>query len=394
MAVWLRALGDQRYLRWGDGSAPEEWGLADLSTSEDKPPLRLLVEGDALVTHWASVPAKARRHLARLLPFQLEEHLLDEVAACHFAWAEPDLDGEQLRVLVALCRQGWLAEQLAPLRAAGIEVDEAHFAPLCLPAEPGTWVLRLDRDLWLRLPDGRGVSLRRDLAPLVLERLLSEEGEPQTVLALAACADELLTLRSLLPEPLQAKVQTRIETTAESVKPGPINVRQGHFAKPLPWQRWWREWRAVAALVLVTLLAYVAVQGLEYRQLSERRQMLSQQIESQYRQVVPQGPMVEPVRQLKRQLAQVQGTDQGRGAVALLNAVLPVVAESGTVELRNLSFNRDRGELRLQCWAASFEAVEGLRRGLEQAGLAVELINTSADGDGQQARLRVQWRSA
>lgn len=404
MTLWLRATGDGQYQWWRTAGELQEGDLADLTQQLGPTPERLclLVSGAAVVSHAVTVPAKARRHLARLVPYQLEEQLLDDVADCHFAWAAPVEVGEYLHIPVAVCRRDWLAAQLAPLSAAGLEPDAVYHAPRCLPPVPATWVARLehrgreDQELWLRLPDGRALSLRPALAPLVLEQLLAEDAAPEGVLALAASADELLTLRSLLPEALRAQVQTRIETTAQSVGASPdpadpVNLRRGAFAKPLPLRRWWREWRSVAALLLVAVLAYIAVQALEYRQLSERRQALAAQVEAQYRAVVPEGPMVEPVRQLRRQLAQLQGVDSGRGAVALLNAALPAVAKSAGVELRTLSFHRDRGELRLQCWAPSFAAVDTLRRDLQSAGLAVELINTSADGEGQQARLRLTW---
>jgi type II secretory pathway component PulL len=48
-------------------------------------------------------------------------------------------------------------------------------------------------------------------------------------------------------------------------------------------------------------------------------------------------------------------------------------------------------DLRLNCRAQSFSAIEKLRGRLVAAGLAAELVHSSADGEGQQARFRISW---
>jgi len=112
-------------------------------------------------------------------------------------------------------------------------------------------------------------------------------------------------------------------------------------------------------------------------------------IETRYREVYPQGAIVDVEKQLERQLRSLRGDAQSAGFMSLLEQAGAVLNAVPGTQLINLNYTDRNSQLGLTLMASDFDALETLRSKLASAGLKVELENSSAQGDQVRARLRV-----
>ena len=70
-----------------------------------------------------------------------------------------------------------------------------------------------------------------------------------------------------------------------------------------------------------------------------------------------------------------------------------ILASSPGTSIASLNYSLRAGEMRLNIIAADYGAVEKIRADIDAAGLEATLENSSAQGDGVRARLRVSERS-
>ena len=145
---------------------------------------------------------------------------------------------------------------------------------------------------------------------------------------------------------------------------------------------------AGVALAIHLLSGWLQVQQLERENLALRGE-----IEAVYREVNPRGAVVDPERQLQRQLASLRGGGGGASFTGLLSPLAMQLAEAGGMQLASLNYSQSGNELRINLLAPNFAAVEALRTALTGEGLDATLENSSRSGDGVRARLRLEART-
>ena len=77
---------------------------------------------------------------------------------------------------------------------------------------------------------------------------------------------------------------------------------------------------------------------------------------------------------------------------AILAEVMPTFANIKGVIPGNITFTGRSGELRINCWAPTFEALQQIQMALEKQRYQAR-FTASADGDGQQGNFRIQRAS-
>lgn len=336
-----------------------------------------------------TVTAEEKKHLAQSLPFMLEEAVAEDIDNLHFAAAEQD----KLRYGVALCRRSAMAdwqallEPLGPVRAW---VPEA----LLLPWQPREWCLLLEGErALLRTGECEGLGCERGMLPLLLAAAL-RDGEPDTLVVYGAdqAADS-----ALLPAALRERMQWRRGNLCSALllvpELPPLNLRQGEFAPRLPLARWWREWRLVASVFAAVFCLQLLATWLDYRALASENLALRAAREASYRQAYPQGAVVDPEKQLQRQLDSMRGTARSGGFVSLMDRVGQVLdGEPGTL-VGSINYSDRGGDMRMNIVAPDFESVERVRAGINASGLVATMESSSAQSDGVRARIRVGARS-
>lgn len=338
-----------------------------------------------------AVAADERRHLARSLPFMLEENLAEDVETLHFA-CTPLEAGDYA---VAVCTRRHMEEWTALLEDyPGVR----HWTPepLLLPWRPGEWCLVMEGDCVVaRIGEVEGFSIERQLLPVMLASALESMGEPEALILYGA---EQAADTALVPEALRPRVQWRNGNFYSALmlsdsSPPALNLLQGDYAPRLPLGRWWRQWRAVAAVFAVAFALQLASTYLDYRGLRSENLALRSAVEETYRKAYPQGAVVDAEKQLRRQLEALRGSAQASGFVGLMNRVGEVIAGKPGTIIASINYNDRGNEMRMNIVAADFETVEQVRAAINRAGLKAEMESSSAQGDQVRARLRVGEKS-
>ena len=274
------------------------------------------VPGDEARLMRLEIAAEERRHLAKSLPFMLEEALAADVSDLHFASYPLD----KLDYAVAVCSLSDMEsyrEQLSHYPEIGLWVPE----PLLLPWREGEWCLVLEGDSAIvRTGRCEGFSIEREMLPPLLQAALAQEQEPSAVVVYGKnqAADT-----ELLPALLRDRVQWRDGDlyAAMLIADEPahaLNLRQGVYALRLPLERWWRHWRAAAALFGAALALHLLATYMDYRQLQKENVALRTAIQDSYRKAYPRGAVVDAEKQLRRQLDALSGSSQSTGFVNLV----------------------------------------------------------------------------
>ncbi|MEM8563126.1 MAG: type II secretion system protein GspL [Pseudomonadota bacterium] len=340
-----------------------------------------------------ALSAEEKKHVGKSLPFMLEERVVEDIDQLHFASVSLD----KLELGVAICHAGTMEhwrEILADVPGIRTWLPE----PLLLPWQQGEWCVLLEGDeAIVRFDACGGFSSERELLPAMLSGLMTEHGEPDTVVVYG---EDQVDDIALLPEQLRDDAQWRRGNINSAMllteSPAPIlNLLQGQFANRLPLRRWWLEWRTVAAVLAVAFVLQLVATYSDYRQLSQENVELRAAVEASYRQANPRGNAPNPELQLERQLTALRGSGDASGFVHLVEQVGAVIASNGgtSIDTINYNFSSRGGEMRMNISAADFEAVEKVRAAINEAGLDAVMESSSAQGERVRARLRVGDRS-
>ena len=356
----------------------------------------LVLEGTTVVcTRLALKPAE-RRHLHALAAFELEDAFVASPETIHVAGG-PDLGGT---TALAYTDKASLMADIAAIEALGITVRHAVPLPLLLPREDSGWTLADENGLvHVHHAPGQGFSIESALAGPALQRLLRTGELPTIVTLYAPDAAGLGRLGSLLEAAWSAatagagSVAARLrrqQATLWDILQEParasIDLRQGDLACPLPWARWWQQARATVLLAGIAVAVHVCVQGLQVLQLDRRYENLQQQSTSAYRNVIPDGVLVDAEQQLRSQLAQFEAGAAG-DVLALLEVVAPLLAARDNMSITRLSWQGQQGEVQLSLLAQSNSDILAVAEALQAAGLDAQARNMSRQGQLQTANL-------
>ena len=339
-------------------------------------------EHATLLTH--PVAKAERKVLSQSLPYSVEDRLAEDIDELHFAYRWIDDDEVAVAVVRRALMDEWLQEPaISPV---------AHWVPdtLLLPASADQWVVVVEPGRCLvRVSERQAFVCQPALVNVFLSASL-ESGAPTSIVVYSESESELPDLDPSLKALIQMRKGGWLDAVMMSSEaPTLLNLRQGNYVSVLPWAKWWQQWRWVA----VTMLAAVVVQGaLSYAQWQQAQGVnleIRRDIEARYREVYPQGAIVDPEKQLERQLRSLRGDAQNAGFMSLLEQAGAVLTSVPGTQLLTLNYTDRNGQLGLTLMASDFAALETLRAKLSSAGLKVELENSNAQGDQVRARLRV-----
>jgi general secretion pathway protein L len=336
----------------------------------------------------AEFSAAEKKHIGKALPFILEEQLVSDVEDQHFS----SVLLSKTSFCAAVCaKQKMLEWQVLLAAAPGVNTWVSE--PQLLPWEPGEWVLVLEPNYAIvRTSGAEGFSIERDLLPSLLKAVLATDGGvPDAVIVYGV---DQVRDKALLPESVrdlmqwrQGDFQTAVMLSREDNVT--VNLLQGEYAHRLPLGRWWSQWRVVAAVLVAAFTLQLVAGYANYVDLEQENLALRQAIETSYRRAFPRGALVDPEKQVRRQLDALRGTAQASGFTHMLNRVGKIVAAKPGAAIASINYSDKGGDMRINITAGGFEAVESIRTQMTAAGLEAVMESSNAQGDQVRARLRI-----
>ncbi|MEX0964059.1 MAG: type II secretion system protein GspL [Pseudohongiellaceae bacterium] len=352
-----------------------------------------LVDGTRVVLRRISFDPAERRHLNRLLPYQLEQDLATDLDTVHFALGVPAAS----TVSVAVVDHAELATDIEALEAVGLTVQQAVHEAQLLPGSDQHWTLLLEASsrVHVRFGEDLALSIHADMLAEALTRLFVDSSEvPQLITLQAADAAGLEWLQSQVqacyPKDRALPALEQISgdyAQAASLSASWLDLRQGRLLLAIPYAQTWQRWRGAALAVATALLIYIGGNLLQWWVVEQRRVAVEAQIVAEYRSVVPQGVLVNPVAQLRNRLT--GSSAGGAGVLSLMSRVVPALAQAERVQLQRLQFNGQSGQLQLSLEAAANAEILALTEQLSAAGVRAQPANLTAVGDRQRAVLMI-----
>ncbi|MEE4191736.1 MAG: type II secretion system protein GspL [Halieaceae bacterium] len=386
---WL----DNSLVWYPPGSSDDPRPLDDESQLEQlaalaagrRAPVVFAVPGGDVSLREVSITAAEKRHIAKSLPYMLEDDFATDVDNLHFAQRPLD----KLELGVAACTHDAMErwqELLAELPGVSQWIPE----PLLLPWQAGELCVVIEaHQVVVRSGANEGFSAERNLGAAMLASLPEDMADAVIVYGLDQGADS-----ELLPAWMRERMQWRTGKFAAALmlaeeERQPLNLRQGDYGANLPIEQWWRQWRLVAGVFGAAFLLQVTSTYANFASLESENLQLRQQIESAYRQVVPRGAVVDPERQLKRQLDELRGGSQSVSFVSLMDRIGGVVAKQPGAQVASINFNDKLGDVRINLVVPDFNSVEKIRSALVELGMDAVTENSNRQGDAVRARLKV-----
>jgi len=388
----VRFIGEELFW-YPPGSSGDPRPLADTAeysqleaiAAARRAPLIFAAPGADLRLQEVGFSAVEKRHIKKSLPFMLEDEFASDLEELHMA-SQP-LDKRTLAVgCCETVRMLEWGERLQDFPAISQWVPE----PLLLPWQAGELTLVIEEeDVIVRAGPCWGFTVERELATALIGAL--EEAAAGSVIAYGLDQEADM---ALIPASLHERVQWRSGGFASALMLAEdslhrLNLRQGIFGPTLPLRHWWRQWRWPAAAVAAAFAVQVGASYTDYTLLESENLRMRQQIQASYREINPKGAVVDPEKQLGRQLKELKGEAQGGSFVSLMDRIGRVVQAQRGAQLSSVNFSSKLGDVRVNLLAPDFAAVESIRTQLGAAGLRAELENSNAQGDQVRARFKV-----
>lgn len=378
----------------------------------------LLLPGQNAVSMREETDLKDRKLISKVLPYQVEEHIIDSLDELVFAYG-PVKDGA-----LTLCyvNEEYARSSIELLEAHGALVQRVLVDYLEIARAEDSFTLILEHDQVMVADDqGSGFCVELGLAPLVLKSLFAERAPPRLVL-MAEDEAELAELKALLPEsvlaldaedsaaaeqgevsededdldaplkPLDGRVSEEIggfwDYVLVQAKPA-IDFRQGPLARKLPFAQWFKEWRIPAAAAVVAFGLAMLAATLELTTTRKQYRQYVAERDGFYRQIIPgAGSVVDPVKTLKAKLG---GGNQSPGSnlVGILNNIGPAISAHKDVKVSSFRYTHENRELQLNLEARDIATLEAVRNQIAQTGLKAEIKRASVAGEVNQALMRI-----
>ena len=386
---WLTRGGLQTLA--GEGSLNEAAELA-----RGRRALVFIPASEVLITQ-VKIPTRNHQRLLQAIPFSLETELTQDIEQLHFS-AGPT-DSNSITPVVIIARQK-LEEWLARFQSAGLEPVGLYTDVLSLPLSPDSWTLSLDsQHLLAHTGPFQGFSADREGASEMLQFALQQAGESapkqltlyqigqdgeQTALDFKQFGGEVIEKGLAAPAELTRLLADNLNEKRQ------INLLQGEYQKLDKLTLQWKRWLPAALLAAAVLFTSLVLNVIDYYRYQEQSKALDGRIRQVFQQAFPEiKRVVDPKVQMEQQLKLMRNGQAGGGA-QFLSLFIPsasVIKNSPNTTLEGISF-RD-GQLDLQLTIKELQALENLKKTIEQKGLGVEIRTANAAGDKVTSQLRI-----
>lgn len=419
----------------------QEGSLGDLSEDikqHERVPVVFIYSGFDSIFRQVSFSDKERKHLAKTIPFTLEDELLGDIEDLHWVISKPHgniayasaVDKAQFSeaiadlaeigikpvfsiceqvLLLAIAKQSGSVDSLSSDGPSGVEAsgsDDENALPNTAGeqtralTEQSTWRLyQTQSHLLLDVPEQGFFCIE----PVLLESTLSILTQGFTKLPrLIQChyeqAEQWSQLQAKIPDqlhPLLVKEKCHAFSWLYHNRGlmSDHNLLQGEFAQAKEWKKVWKQWRKVAIVAGVAIVAHLGLMVAQNSQLAAKQEALQVELQQVHRKVLPRGKIVNTRAQFKNELAKLQGSDVGVKFLPLLEKAGVAMNQAQGLKINTMNYDTNNSEIRFDILVKNFQQVETIKTGVQKAGLTYQLQNSNAQGDQLRARIKIKQGS-
>ncbi len=354
----------------------------------------LILPGQVAVSSVQHAEVGNRKQLQKLIPYEMEEQIIDSVDDLHFLLGVIDDD----KVTVVYAKVETVKNALDQLESVNCDVGQCFPDYLLLIREnDGATILWEDNYVYASLGRGLGFTVEADLAPLVVAGITTNYEFTSTINVVAETEENANILASWLPEKWKGEngpeiiVQTGAywEWVDGVVEQAILNFRTGKFARQLPVARWWQNWKTPVYVAAAAYVFALTASFSQYLQAKSEHRAIVEEMNAVYLEAVPNGRPGDPEGALRSMVRGLDGKSESSNLMLLLDGVSSALAGKSDITMSSFRYNGDQKELRFNLEAKNFSDLESLRSAVEQKGFAAELLRVTAEGNITQASMRV-----
>ena len=306
-----RAEGEHALSRFAlvnDGGVIEQQGEGPLRNLGDlvgtaRRVVLLLAGADVSLLSVQAPPLTGAR-LKAALPALVEEHILGDPEDSVLVAAPEQPDGTRP---IAVADRDWLEAIVRALLAQGARAVAAIPAQLCLPLQPGSVSAAVDgAELTMRQGLFQGFGLALEAVPaVVLQTARAFSGDAPLVLYVPrALFGEYQVLAQEAGPGITLESDDWAHWIAAS-RSTALDLVSGLGAAGAP-VRDWRRWRWPLRLILLALAINIIGLNLDWLRLKREAATVQQSMTQTFRQVYPRDPVVDPVLQMRQNMARAR----------------------------------------------------------------------------------------
>lgn len=315
--------------------------------------IHLYIPGEWISIWQTELPVVATRQIPHVLPALLEEDLHQDIDELHFS----ALYVEGKKATVAVIHQSHMRDILDWLQECGL--TRVTVAPDWMSVPEGHMVIDSDRCL-TRIDICRGWSTGMALAPEMFRAHASEHPGP---LHMAVVGDKKESVADWIDSCAEQATFVHCGALSERGQPEG-NLLAGKCQPRISYQQQWMRWRPFVFPVLLTLFCLTLERGIALWSISERMTQSRSSVEQQFLNLFPDQQRIV---NLRSQVNMSLGKYRSHSNANELTALLPLIAKTikstslKDIQMRGLTFDRQRQTIQLQLRARDFASFDTLR---------------------------------
>ena len=372
----------------------DEAGTLDVDSMD----VTLILPGEDALATSVSVPTRSKRQMEAALPYLVEEFVAEDIESLHLvAGAATDV-GVPVQVLAPARLQA----RLDDLAAAGMTATSARLDHDALPASGGRVVLWIGAERALVRAPSASFAVERDQLTTLLTGLGADAEQALGFeIGVSVDADAALLMAEIEPLlvnsgsapvarlELAATLEASIAEHLDASRGGGLELLTGPFRPSSRRTARAQRWPLAAGLLLGWFLLQSGLDTAKTGWLEARTESLRAENMELFQDLVPgRTRSPDPRRELEAMLGDTGGG--GTSFLTLLGAVAAEVAGlGGSVELRSINWNQQRGDLALDLSLPGIAQVDKFKAQLESVGFPVTIDSAVQEQSGVRARIRV-----
>ena len=377
----------------GEGCETGDAEALKAALPSDNTPVHIILPGEDVIAKEVPVDGIDKKLLAKMLPFELEDQIIEPVEDMHMSFGDIVDD----RVQVFYVAKAVFEKILAPLSEAGCEVIECIPDYALLLQEDDTLSALFDGErVFVSVGREKSFTVDISLAPLTLQRLSFDLDVVTKLNLTAQDQDQLERLHGWIPDTWEEDLDIFMnegefwQAIAPREKVSKMNLRAGEFAKRLPFERWFHLWKIPVGGVAVAFVLSIIVMLGEYYSAKSKSLDVRKSIQEVYLNAVPNGRKGDEERQLESLLNKgKKQNNEPTNLMALLSGTAKTIKDMDSVKLANFRYNGDQRELQVNIEVNSLAELNRFKEKLDAVGLVADSPRSSAQGDIYQARMKI-----
>ncbi|MFK5969381.1 MAG: type II secretion system protein GspL [Candidatus Marithrix sp.] len=352
--------------------------LNEVPTSNCQP--IILIPSTEVILTKVNIPSKKRQKIIQAIPYALEEQLIDEVENLHFAIGQPVAGNIPVSVIAKTCLENYLQR----LQTAGFKPAVIIPDVLAIPNQSNNWTVMYTDDIVLvRTGLQAGFAIEADNLNFMLQMAVANNPPEQIMVINHKSTMELTNLQALgIPlKTIEGNILDGIIANKQ------LNLLQGAY-RPQN-NNLLRHWWLTMALGLIWSGLYIVEQVMEYRDLSQQRQFLNQQITETYRNTFPEARrIVNPRVQMEQKLVALRGQQQvSEIFLSTLNKITPALKSIPNLFIKKITFRQQKIDLYLTI--NNFQALEKIQTQLNKLDLAVKIKSAASQNRKVETHIQI-----